>query len=46
MDLQVYRGNADDNGAADEHRGAIITLPNGLQITEEEQEKRTRDVSL
>ena len=43
MSLQVYKGDPPDQPA--ELAGALVTLPNGLQITEEEQEKRMRDVS-
>ena len=43
MSLQVYKGDQPDQSA--ELAGALVTLPNGLQITEEEQEKRIKDVS-
>jgi hypothetical protein len=41
MSLQLYEDKTKDA----EHSGAMVLLPNGLQITEEEHEKRHRDVS-
>lgn len=39
MSLQLYEDKTKDA----EHSGAMVLLPNGLQITEEEHEKRHRD---
>ena len=45
MSIQLYEAERKDEGHAAENSGAIVTLPNGLQITEEEHEKRIKDVS-
>lgn len=42
MSLQIYR---EGSGAEPSGQQALVVLPNGLQITEEEHEKRLKDVS-
>ena len=42
MSIQLYEDKSKDA----ENSGAMVLLPNGLQITEEEQEKRNKEVSL
>ena len=42
MSIQLY----EDKSKNAENSGAMVLLPNGLQITEEEQEKRHREVGL
>lgn len=42
MSIQIYKD--DENGAAPSGQQALVVLPNGLQITEEELEKRQKDV--
>ena len=41
MSIQLYEDKSKDA----ENSGAMVLLPNGLQITEEEQEKRHREVN-
>ncbi len=41
MSIQLYEDKSKDA----ENSGAMVLLPNGLQITEEEHEKRHREVS-
>ena len=42
MSLELYK---DGNKSAESSGQALVVLPNGLQITEEEHEKRLKDVS-
>lgn len=43
MSIQLYKDGRDDAGASNQQ--ALVVLPNGLQITEEEHEKRIKGVS-
>ena len=44
MSIQLYKDSSD--GAGSSNQQALVVLPNGLQITEEEHEKRIKEVSL
>lgn len=44
--IQPFEDGSQRAGPSGEGAGALITLPNGLQITEEEQQKRIKDVRL
>lgn len=44
MSIQVYDDGSQPAAQSGEDSLALVTLPNGLQITEEEHQKRIKDV--
>ena len=45
MSIQVYQDPVSKAETSGQDTGALVVLPNGLEITEEEHQKRIKDVS-